>query len=117
MNSTSPRNNSLRADLILVLLFAVGLYVVWVLRTTLLLIYVGVIFAIIFSPAVSWLEARRVFRWHISRGAALIFFFSLIFLVLRAVALLVVPGISEQLRELSQERPQKLSQLRSEIGG
>src|SRR5581483_9429033 len=117
MSSTSQRHNSLRADLITVLLFAAGLYVVWVLRTTLLLIYVGVIFAIIFSPAVSWIEGRRIFRWHISRGAAVIVFFALIFLVLSAVAVLVLPPISQQLRELSQQLPQTLSQLRSKIGG
>ena len=64
------------------LFFALLLYITYVVRKAVLLIFVSIIFAVILLPWVQWIQRWRVRRWSPGRGAAI--------LILLAIALAAV---------------------------
>lgn len=86
---------------------AVVLWVLYLVRGVLLLIYISTLLAIGFSPAVRWFEQRRVgwLRTTFSRGAAILIFYVLCLAVLLIVLAVVLPPVVRQARELWQALP------------
>jgi predicted PurR-regulated permease PerM len=102
-------------DLIITLFVGLAIYVAWVVRSTLLLIYVGLIFAVVFSPAVTWVQQRRIGKWHPSRGAAILI---LLVCVLAAISIFIfvaLPPISRDSQALATQLPGTVSKLREKL--
>jgi len=69
---------------ILGLLVAVLFYVGYVVRTALLLIFISIVFAIIFSPWVAWIQRRRIHSWSPGRGAAILILLAAVLIAITA---------------------------------
>ena len=97
------------------LLLALLLYLAFVVRKALLLIFVGIVFAIIFSPWVRAIQRWRVRRWSPGRGAAVLI---LLFLVLAGFAIFLtfaLPPIAHDVSQLAREMPQNLQALQQRL--
>src|SRR5512146_167275 len=106
--------SSLRVAALLVLL-GLLLYLAYVVRSSLMLIFVSIIFAIIFSPWVAWIQRWRIRRWSPSRGAAILI---LLAMVLAGVAIFLafaVPPIAHDARQLTRDMPHNLAALQEKV--
>ena len=88
----------------------IGVVVLWVLylvRGVLLLLYISTLLAIGFSPAVHWFERRRVgwLRATFSRGGAILIFYVLCLAMVALLAGVILPPLIAQTRELWQAMP------------
>lgn len=108
MNNTDQREHRLVIWTIAGLL--IGVLVLWVLylvRGVLLLLYISMLLAIGFSPAVHWFERRRVgwLRTTFSRGAAILVFYVLCLVLVALLAAVILPPLITQARQLWEAMP------------
>lgn len=87
------------------------LFIVYMLRQTVLLIWVGVLIAILLSPAVDWICKWHIRRHHPSPGISLVILIVWIVIVISAFIWLASPPILRDMRGLAQEWPQRAQQL------
>src|SRR6202050_5089778 len=86
---------------------AVTLWLLYLVRDVLLLLYVSTLLAIGFSPAVHWFERRRV-GWvgpTLSRGGEILIFSVLCLVIIVLLLAVIVPPFVTQTRELWQAMP------------
>ncbi len=107
LSDTAQRRN----DLITALLFALALYVAWLLRHTLLLIYISILFAIIFTPAIRWIHRWHIGNWRPGRGAAILILVAGVVGALTLTIVFMVPPIVQDMQGLVQDIPQQLQRL------
>jgi predicted PurR-regulated permease PerM len=90
-----------------VLAFALGvlLYVAYILRTTLLLLWVSVLVAVLLRPIVDWISSWHIKGRHPGPGLSLLIFFFGIGVALGLFFWLAVPPIVRDARGLSQQLP------------
>lgn len=69
-NSDAARARNARELVVLVLALGVVVVLVWYLRGLVLLLYASVLFAVMVTPAVTWIESRRIGEWKPPRGLA-----------------------------------------------
>jgi len=62
---------SRRSDIVFTVVLIVALLIAYYLRHALLLIYVSVLFAIVLTPAVRFIQRLTIGRWHPGKGAAI----------------------------------------------
>lgn len=62
--------NIRRSDIGFFFAVALGLYVAWLARDVLLLVYVSALFAVVVTPAINAVRRIRIGSWHPGRGAA-----------------------------------------------
>jgi predicted PurR-regulated permease PerM len=86
---------------------AVVLWLLYLVRDVLLLVYISTLLAIGFSPAVHWFERRRVgwLRTKFSRGAAILIFYVLCLAIVLLLLGVIVPPFVMQARQLWQALP------------
>lgn len=92
---------------------AVLLLLAWVIRQSLLLIYIAAVFAVVLKPFVDKVHERGIGRWKPSRGAALLL---LIFVVVLGIGLLLtfaIPPIVSDLTEFAGRAPELFEQYRA----
>lgn len=94
---------------------ALLLYVAWVLRRALLLIYVSVLMAVLLAPIVANIRKLRIRKWRPSQGAAV----AILFLgVLAAVGLALIyfgPLVARDLKGIQQVWPKRMQELQTWI--
>jgi predicted PurR-regulated permease PerM len=118
LSETSPTSpprppRSLRADIAFAFAVAIALYVAWIVRDVLLIVYVSALFAVVLMPVVNGLRRIRLGKWRPGRAVAIL----LIFLILGCLAALflafavppVVSDLSQFIRELPMRGPQLLA--------
>jgi predicted PurR-regulated permease PerM len=94
---------------------AVGLYLAWILRDTLLLVYVSALLAIVFTPAAEWVSRRHIGKWHPGRGLSVVL---LLVAVLAAITLFfafALPPIVHDVRSLVAEWPQRVESMKGRL--
>ncbi|HEX4284935.1 MAG TPA: AI-2E family transporter [Terracidiphilus sp.] len=107
MNETTRAQRSRRSDIIFVFVLAFACYLVWLMRTVLVLLYVSALFAVVFAPVVQAVGRLRIGRWQPFKGIALLV------LPLSAFGLLIVfgftalPPVIRDLQEFAKEMPSK----------
>ncbi len=111
----TPQHNLRRRDLVITLFVAVAIYLAWVIRDTLLLIYVSLIFAIVFTPAVDWVQQRRVGKWHPGRGAAILILLVAVLAAITLFAFFAIPPIVHDSRQLASQFPATVARLRDRL--
>lgn len=102
---------SSRSNIVFAFFIAVVLYAAWQVRGALLLIYVSALFAVILSPIIEHIRRIRIGKWHPGRGAAIIILFVGLAVVIGLFFTLAVPPIARDLKEFSQEWPQRVQAL------
>lgn len=95
----------------------VMLWVLFLIRNVLLLLYVSVILAIGFSPAVRWIERQRVGvgRRRFPRWAAILLLYVGFLGSVAIILTIVVPPLVGQLTELGQQMPTYVDQLQNKL--
>lgn len=103
---------SIRGNIIFAFAFAFAIYVAWLLRSVLVLLYVSALFAVVLSPVVRSTSRLRIGRWHPFHGATAIFFLLLIVAgALTAFGFLALPPVIRDLQSLNGELPTRLPAL------
>lgn len=109
------REQTRRADIVFALLMGLIAYALWFFRHTILLIYVSILFAVIFTPVVRRIERVSVGKWHPSRGVALLILLAAIAAMLGLIFFVVLPPILHDAQGLAQDLPEQLQQLSRRI--
>jgi len=104
-----------RSNIIFAFFIAVVLYAAWQVRDALLLIYVSALFAVILSPIIEHIRRIRIGKWRPGRGAAIIILFVGLAVVIGLFFTLAVPPIARDLKEFSQEWPQRVQALSEKL--
>ena len=113
MNQPAPKSApSIRGNIIFAFALAFAIYVVWLLRNALVLLYVSALFAVVLTPVVRATSRLRIGRWHPFHGATAIFFLLLIVAgALTAFGFLALPPVIRDLQALDGEIPTRLPAL------
>ncbi len=101
-----------RSDIIFFFAAVIFLYLLYHVRSALMIIYLSALFAVVLAPAIDTIQKLRIGRWHPGRGLAVVI---LIFSVVGGLVLffsLAVPPIFRDAQELVQNWPSKLAQLK-----
>jgi predicted PurR-regulated permease PerM len=94
-----PFMERIKKSILLAALTVVGLLIVYLIRNSLLIIYVSCIFAIVLSPAVHWVCRLRIVRWHPSRGMAILL---LVIAVLLGLVIMLGFGLPQVIADIQQ---------------
>lgn len=113
MNQPAPNSaQSIRGNIIFAFALAFAIYVAWLLRNVLVLLYVSSLFAVVLTPVVRATSRLRIGRWHPFHGATAIFFLLLIVAgALTAFGFLALPPVIRDLQALNGEIPTRLPAL------
>jgi predicted PurR-regulated permease PerM len=85
-------------------------WALWEVRDALMLVYISALVAIGLSPLVSTLERKRLMRQQVPRWAAILVIYLCIIGAVVGVAMLVIPPIVMQARQLAMDFPRLLHQ-------
>jgi len=108
----SSSTQSIRGHIVFAFAFAFAIYVAWLLRSVLVLLYVSALFAVVLTPVVRATSRLRIGRWHPFHGATAIFFLLLIVAgALTAFGFLALPPVIRDLQALNGEIPTRLPAL------
>jgi predicted PurR-regulated permease PerM len=105
-------SSNIRGNIIFAFAFAFAIYVAWLLRNVLVLLYVSALFAVVLSPVVRATSRLHIGRWHPFHGATAIFFLLLIVAgALTAFGFLALPPVIRDLQAFNGEIPTRLPAL------
>ena len=112
---TQPAPNSaqsIRGYIVFAFAFAFAIYVVWLLRSVLVLLYVSALFAVVLTPVVRATSRLRIGRWQPFQGAmAILFLLLIVGGALTAFGFLALPPVIRDLQALNGEIPTRLPAL------
>ena len=102
----------------IVLFFAIGLllYVAWYLRSALLLIYFSIMVAVLLTPFVSWVERRRIGRWHPGKGIGVLLLAVIFAGAVTVFLLFAVPPVERDAVQMSRDLPRMVSTAAHHLG-
>ncbi len=102
---------------IVLLTFAIGLllFLAYLVRNALLVIYVSTVFAVVLYPAVEWICAHSIAGRHPSRGVAILLVVLLVLVILTLLIVFAFPPVLRDLQELATQLPEKLKELAERI--
>jgi len=107
-------SDRLRTNLIVVGI-ALLLLIAYIIRATVLLIYVSIIFAVIFNPVLDWVEKQQVRGWSPSRGTALLILVAVVLLALGLIMGLALPPLIRDTQAMAKDLPAQLHQLSGKL--
>jgi predicted PurR-regulated permease PerM len=106
---------SLRSDIVFAFALAISLYLAWLIRDVLILLYVSALFAVVLMPVVRGIMKLRIGRWQPNRGVAIL----VLLLATAGFATLffafAVPPVVRDMREFINELPTRGPQMLSRI--
>jgi predicted PurR-regulated permease PerM len=96
---------------------AVGIvvYLAWLLRNTLLLVYMSAVFAVVLSPAVDWVCRLRIGRWHPGRAVSILLIIGVVLVLLTVFLLLALPPLVSDIDQLIQQLPERVQRLQEDL--
>ena len=108
---------SRRSDIAFGLFLALLICLAYILRTAVLLIYVSIIFAVVFSPAVDWIHRLKIWKWSPSQGASILILLTIALATLTIFLVLAVPPIIDDTRRLTSDLPTTLDHFANRLKG
>jgi predicted PurR-regulated permease PerM len=111
MTLTAGSERQIRRNILFAFAVALALYLAWLLRHVLLLIYVSALFAVVLNPLVTYISNLRIGRWKPFRRAAVIVLVFLIFAILSGFVALALPPALDDLSDFAKEMPTRLPQF------
>jgi predicted PurR-regulated permease PerM len=108
MNQAGGRGRDLRGDIAFAFALGVICYLVWELRTVLLLLYVSALAAVVLTPVVRATSRFRVGRWKPFKGRAILILLLAVAGGLTAFGFLAFPPVIRDLQEFGREMPSRL---------
>jgi predicted PurR-regulated permease PerM len=101
-----------RGNIVFAIALVLALYVAWLIRDELFLLYVAALFAVVLSPAVHATSTLHIGKWQPFQGSGAILFLVLVFaLLLIAFCSLAFPPVIHDLQGFSGEMPNRLPVL------
>lgn len=109
--TNTPQTPSRRADILFT--FAVGLllYICWLLRRELVLIYVSALFAVVFMPVLRGIMKLHIGKWSPGRGTAVLILFLIVAGSITLFIAFTLPSVVHDLHEFALEMPTRGPQM------
>ena len=108
MNQAERRSRDLRGDIAFAFGLAVACYLIWLLRSVLLLLYVSALAAVVLTPVVRATSRFQVGRWRPFKGRAILILLLAVAGALTAFGFLAFPPVIRDLHEFTLEMPSRL---------
>jgi predicted PurR-regulated permease PerM len=116
MNAPSAvKHRTLRSDIVFTFLLALGIYLAWVVRDVLVLIYVSALFAVVLMPIVRFIMKLRIGAWQPGRGSAIVILFLAVAGFATLFSVFALPPVVRDVREFISELPTRGPQLLSRV--
>ena len=115
MNRVRDLHQFRKNEILLTFALVLALLIGWEVRHALLLIYVSVVFAIVFTPVVKWVQRLPLGKWHPSAGAAVLVLVAVVALVLVSFGIFVIPSVSSDVEKLAQDLPHRILHVENEV--
>jgi predicted PurR-regulated permease PerM len=100
-----------RSDIVFTVALLLALWVAWLVRSVLLLIYVSVLFAVVLGPALEQVQRIRLGRWHPGRGLAMALLFVLGLAAIALFFTFALPPIFHDVQGLARDWPARVGSL------
>ncbi|HET8666731.1 MAG TPA: AI-2E family transporter [Terriglobales bacterium] len=107
--------NIRRSDIIFFFAVLLGLYVAWLARDVLLLIYVSVLFAVVISPAIRFIQRMHIKSWHPGRATAIVIVLLSGLIVLSLIFGFALPPIFRDLQAAATAWPKQAASIADRI--
>lgn len=104
-----------RADFVFVLALLAALYVAWLARDVLLLIYVSALFAVVLNPAIETVRRFRIGSWHPGRGLSILIIIVTGVILLALFFAFALPPMFHDLEALVSDWPQRSALLTARL--
>jgi predicted PurR-regulated permease PerM len=108
MNQAERRSRDLRGDIAFAFGLAAACYLIWLLRSVLLLLYVSALAAVVLTPVVRATSRFQVGRWRPFKGRAILILLLAVAGALTAFGFLAFPPVIRDLHEFTLEMPSRL---------
>lgn len=111
---------SARSNILFAFVVAIGLWLIYLARDVVLLVYVSALFAVVVTPALEGIQRLRIGRWHPSRAVALVLLLVVGLGALTLFGILAFPPIFRDIKAFVEEFPAlagRLSQRLHSIPG
>jgi predicted PurR-regulated permease PerM len=109
------KHRTLRSDIIFTFLLALGIYLAWLVRDVLVLIYVSALFAVVLMPVVRFIMKLRIGAWQPGRGSAIVILFLAVAGFATLFFVFALPPVVRDVREFISELPTRGPQLLSRV--
>lgn len=106
----------LHSSLIL-LAVVVSVVALYMLRRVVLLIYVSIIFAVIFTPIVGYIQRIRIGKWSPGKGISILILLLALAVAISLFLLVALPPIINDSQGLTVDLPARISRLQSKLRG
>jgi predicted PurR-regulated permease PerM len=108
----SRSQHTLRSNIVFTFILAAAIYVAWLVRDVLVLLYVSALFAVVLTPVVRATGRLRIGRWLPFQGsAAILFLLVIVAAALTAFGFLAFPPVIRDLQSFSSEVPARVPAL------
>lgn len=104
-----------RGAIVFALALGIGLYLAYLVREVLLLIYVSALFAVVISPAIGIVRQIRIKKWRPSRGLSILVILLGGLTLVGLLLAFVIPPIYRDAQALAAEWPQHAAALSQKI--
>ena len=109
MNQFAQSKHGVRGHIVFAFVLALAIYVAWLIRGVLVLLYVSALFAVVLAPVVRATSRLRIGRWRPFHGSAAIFILLLAVAgAFTAFGFLAFPPVINDLQSLTGELPTRL---------
>jgi predicted PurR-regulated permease PerM len=116
MTQSHTNSHSVRGHIVFVFALALALYLAWLVRGVLVLLFVSALFAVVLMPVVRATSRIRIVRWRPFQGSAAIFILLLaVAAALTAFGFLALPPVIRDLQALSGEIPTRVPALLAKL--
>jgi predicted PurR-regulated permease PerM len=113
---SQSNSRSVRGHIVFAFALALALYLAWLIRGVLVLLYVSALFAVVLTPVVRATSRIRIGRWRPFQGSAAILILLLaVAAALTAFGFLAFPPVIRDLQALSGEMPTRVPALLAKL--
>jgi predicted PurR-regulated permease PerM len=105
----------MRSDIVFVFALAIGLYLAWLVRDVLVLLYVSALFSVVLIPVMRGIMKLRIGKWQPGRSVAIMILFLIVGTFATLFAVFALPPVVRDIREFINELPTRGPQLLSRV--
>ncbi len=103
--ASPPHRRNVRADILFAFAIAIALYLAWLVRDVLVLLYVSALFAVVLVPVVRGVQRIRIGRWHPSHGVAILIITVALIGAITGFLILTLPPVIREVKTFVQALP------------
>jgi len=104
-------NSSPRSHIVFAVALVVALLIAYYLRHALLLIYVSILFAIVLTPAVQFIQKLSIGPWRPGKGLAILLLLIGLFVLVGVFIGIVIPPIVRDAHEFASDLPRRVPEM------